>query len=230
MTTDILDARQTTGRAPLESLCAYLEHLLVQEPVEQEAPPQTRSPDGAAPAGEVTAIDETTMKEEDLQEAVGLLTQLEVRPKTPSQIMLPASPLRLGASQGSELTNMIILAAAVEVTMTEEGPSGSYGATDGVILAVKSPGPHGGVAREGLGGAPDRPMAIGSPPEMVPCVCRRSRGRRWGRRRCCGRRRRPSSWRGNADTVRHPVPSRILDAQSASAFIGTPCHITCCPL
>ena len=54
----------------------------VQEPVEQEAPPQMRSPDGAAPAGEVTAIDETTMKEEDLQEAVGLLTQLEVRPHT----------------------------------------------------------------------------------------------------------------------------------------------------
>ncbi|CAL5224336.1 g7008 [Coccomyxa viridis] len=51
--------------------------LLEEEPVEQEAPPQTRSPDGAAPAGEVTAIDETTMKEEDLQEAVGLLTQLE---------------------------------------------------------------------------------------------------------------------------------------------------------
>ena len=47
--------------------------------MEQEAPQQEHSPDGAAPAGEVTAIDETTMKEEDLQEAVGLLTQLEVR-------------------------------------------------------------------------------------------------------------------------------------------------------
>ncbi len=83
MTTNILDAGQTTGRALLESLCAYLEHLFVQEPVEQEAPPQMRSPDGAAPAGEVTAIDEKTMKEEDLQEAVGLLTQLEVRPQNP---------------------------------------------------------------------------------------------------------------------------------------------------
>lgn len=34
--------------------------------------------DGSAPAGEVTAVDSATMAEGDLEEAVGLLTQLEV--------------------------------------------------------------------------------------------------------------------------------------------------------
>ena len=63
----------------------------VQEPVEQDAPPQVRSPGGGAPSGEVTAIDETTMEEEDLQEAVGLLTQLEVRAQSPDQFRSPGS-------------------------------------------------------------------------------------------------------------------------------------------
>ena len=49
----------------------------MQEPEEQDAPTVVGSPDGSPPSGEVTAIDETTMGEEDLQEAVGLLTQLE---------------------------------------------------------------------------------------------------------------------------------------------------------
>lgn len=49
----------------------------VQEPEEQNAPVM-HQPEGSAASGEVTAVDEVTMKEEDLQEAVGLLTQLEV--------------------------------------------------------------------------------------------------------------------------------------------------------
>ena len=43
----------------------------VQEPEEQNAP-VIHQPEGSAATGEVTAVDEMTMKEEDLQEAVGL--------------------------------------------------------------------------------------------------------------------------------------------------------------
>ena len=58
----------------------------MQEPEEPDAPPVPHGADGhgargttqAGDSGEVTAVDETTMKEEDLEEAVGLLTQLEV--------------------------------------------------------------------------------------------------------------------------------------------------------
>jgi hypothetical protein len=59
---------------------------MVQEPEEPNAPPVppgadehgARGATQAADTGQVTAVDETTMKEEDLEEAVGLLTQLEV--------------------------------------------------------------------------------------------------------------------------------------------------------
>lgn len=58
----------------------------MQEPEELDAPPVPHGADGhgahtakqAGESGQVTAVDETTMKEEDLEEAVGLLTQLEV--------------------------------------------------------------------------------------------------------------------------------------------------------
>ena len=42
----------------------------------------------------MTAVDETTMKEEDLEEAVGLLTQLEVghTPKLRTQAMMHPVP------------------------------------------------------------------------------------------------------------------------------------------
>ena len=63
----------------------------MQEPVEEEPPPQGRSAEAAAPSGEVTAIDETTMKEEDLQEAVGLLTQLEVRAQSAPNLRFPVT-------------------------------------------------------------------------------------------------------------------------------------------
>ena len=73
----------------------------VQEPEEEDAPTVVGSPDGSPQSGEVTAIDESTMGEEDLQEAVGLLTQLEARvplvrsvSAAPQRLMLPVCPLQ----------------------------------------------------------------------------------------------------------------------------------------
>lgn len=81
----------------------------VQEPAEQDAPPQVRSPNDGAPSGEVTAIDETTMKEEDLQEAVGLLTQLEVcaQDTDGTNKDLQCHARRPEASQGSRLCDVM---------------------------------------------------------------------------------------------------------------------------
>ena len=59
----------------------------VQEPMEQDAPTVVASQDGSQPSGEVTAVDVATMGEEDLQEAVGLLTQLEARTRRPPSVL-----------------------------------------------------------------------------------------------------------------------------------------------
>ncbi len=62
-------------------------HILMQVQGESDPPPAPQGTAGhiwqgatqAGKSGQVTAVDETTMKEEDLEEAVGLLTQLEAR-------------------------------------------------------------------------------------------------------------------------------------------------------
>ena len=51
-------------------------HAQVQE--EQDAPTMVHNGGGSDASGEVTAVDETTMEDGDLEDAVGLLTQLEV--------------------------------------------------------------------------------------------------------------------------------------------------------
>ena len=63
-------------------------HVQIQE--EQDAPTMVHNGGGSDASGEVTAVDETTMEDGDLEDAVGLLTQLEV-PHPPHKLLNAAA-------------------------------------------------------------------------------------------------------------------------------------------